>query len=128
MSLANLAPEEVPRVISDFSKGGLVQPTRALGGALSVTDGGPYGENVYYGRVETDGGYQASRSADDGITAVLRKFSANPVSVAAAYGRLTGNCCFCRKTLTDQRSTSVGYGPVCAVHYGLPWGSNGNGS
>jgi len=24
--------------------------------------------------------------------------------------------------LDDERSVSVGYGPVCAGHYGLPWG------
>ncbi len=24
--------------------------------------------------------------------------------------------------LTDQQSTEVGYGPVCAKHYGLKWG------
>jgi len=34
----------------------------------------------------------------------------------------TGNCCFCRRELTDKRSTEVGYGPICADHFSLPWG------
>ena len=41
---------------------------------------------------------------------------------AAAFGHLTGNCVFCDRELTDERSISVGYGPVCAKNHGLPWG------
>jgi hypothetical protein len=41
---------------------------------------------------------------------------------AAAFGRLTGQCVFCARELTDQRSIDVGYGPVCAGKNGLPWG------
>lgn len=41
---------------------------------------------------------------------------------AAKFGKLYGICCFCSRTLTDERSIGVGYGPVCAEHYGLPWG------
>jgi hypothetical protein len=26
------------------------------------------------------------------------------------------------RALSDDRSTAVGYGPICADHYGLPWG------
>jgi hypothetical protein len=29
---------------------------------------------------------------------------------------------FCRLTLTDARSTAVGYGQTCAGHWGMPWG------
>ncbi len=28
----------------------------------------------------------------------------------------------CGLDLTDERSTSAGYGPICAGKYGLPWG------
>ena len=41
---------------------------------------------------------------------------------AAAFGHSTGKCVFCRQPLTDDRSTTVGYGPVCADNNGLPWG------
>ena len=56
------------------------------------------------------------------IAARLREFADDPARVAGEHGRLTGNCCFCHHTLEDARSTAVGYGPVCASHYGLPWG------
>lgn len=41
---------------------------------------------------------------------------------AAQFGKLYGICCFCSRTLTDERSIGVGYGPRCAERYGLPWG------
>ena len=41
---------------------------------------------------------------------------------AAAFGQITGHCVFCSRLLTDERSITVGYGPVCAEHNGLPWG------
>lgn len=41
---------------------------------------------------------------------------------AALHGKMTGKCCFCNSPLIDQKSTDVGYGPVCAKHYGLPHG------
>jgi hypothetical protein len=43
---------------------------------------------------------------------------------AAAFGHETHRCVFCVRTLTDDRSTEVGYGPVCAARYGLPWGAS----
>ena len=52
----------------------------------------------------------------------LKAFAADPETVAAQYGSLTGNCCFCGRKLTDDRSTNVGYGPVCADKFGLNWG------
>lgn len=41
---------------------------------------------------------------------------------AAAFGKLYGVCVFCGLTLTNEASIEVGYGPVCAENYGLPWG------
>lgn len=55
------------------------------------------------------------------VEQALLNFASNPVKVAAEYGKLTGRCCFCGRGLDDERSTAVGYGPVCAKHYGLPW-------
>jgi hypothetical protein len=55
---------------------------------------------------------------------LLEALAADPAAVATAHGKLTGKCCFCNSKLTDQKSTDVGYGPVCAKHYDLPWGAN----
>ena len=42
---------------------------------------------------------------------------------AAQYGLTHGNCVACAHDLTDDRSLTVGYGPVCAKRYGWPWGA-----
>lgn len=45
---------------------------------------------------------------------------------AAKFGHITGQCVFCARKLTDERSIAVGYGPVCAEREGLPWGEPNN--
>lgn len=52
----------------------------------------------------------------------LRQFAADPVGYAADYGRHSSNCCFCGTTIESDDSLAVGYGPVCAEKWGLPWG------
>lgn len=95
-------------------------------GSITVTDGGSYGNNRYYGRIQKDGVYEQSfRTFPESgeVIEVLKSLAEDPVKVASAHGHLTGNCCFCNSALTDDRSTQVGYGPVCAKNYGLPWGA-----
>lgn len=41
---------------------------------------------------------------------------------AKRFGDVTGQCVMCGRRLTDERSISVGYGPVCAEQQGWPWG------
>ena len=91
-------------------------------GTINITDGGPYGSNTWYGRIKTDGTFQPSKYCTDEIVELLVHISDDPAGAAAAHGHKTGSCCFCTRELTDERSTDVGYGPVCADHYSLPWG------
>lgn len=46
----------------------------------------------------------------------------DPADVARLHGQRTGRCCFCRKPLITNESVTMGYGPVCADNWGLPWG------
>lgn len=94
-------------------------------GSINVTDGEPFGYNQWYGRILTDGFWEQPMKQPaelQSVAKVLEAFADDPVGVAAAHGHLTGHCCFCNRKLEDEKSTSVGYGPVCAKHYGLPWG------
>ena len=91
-----------------------------------MTDGKAFGNNTWYGRVDTAGKFEMSPKVDtqtaSAIVALLVNFATNPAKVASLYGKHTGHCCFCARTLTDARSVSVGYGPICADKFGLPWG------
>lgn len=93
-------------------------------GSINVTNGMPYDDphGLFYGRVHKDGRFERGRDFTSRVKGILQAINCNPVSMAADYGRKTGNCCFCATPLSDDRSTSVGYGPICADRYGLPWG------
>jgi hypothetical protein len=92
-------------------------------GDVMVTDGGPFGDNVYFGRITAEGGaVVASASLTDEVRHLLIAFAADPAGVGAAIGKRFGHCCFCSRTLETKESLHVGYGPVCAGNYGLPWG------
>lgn len=80
---------------------------------------------VWYGRVHPDGRWEPGRGGTEATADVedlLKRLAENPEKVAADYGRLSGACCFCNRTLKDERSTAVGYGKTCAAHFGLTWG------
>ena len=95
-------------------------------GTVAVTDNRPYGSNTFYGRVAPDGAWQPGKYASPAtltaVTALLAAFAKDPSGVAADYGRLVGRCAFCGSELTDERSVSVGYGPICAKRRGMPYG------
>lgn len=84
---------------------------------------GERGTDAYYGKITPQGRFFAVSSCPKTVEPHLLAFAADPETVAAKYGKLTGNCCFCGRKLTDDRSTEVGYGPVCAGKFGLNWGT-----
>lgn len=96
-------------------------------GTINVCTIGNYATREYVGRIRKDGSYQpaARFTAVDGDYAVeaLRAFCIDPVKAAQDYAKLTGHCCFCGLLLRDKRSTNVGYGPICAQNWEMPWGA-----
>lgn len=96
-------------------------------GSLTVVDADRdgNGERDWFGRILLDGTFQSSKAAAPHMPKLaerLSQFAANPSKVGGEDGRLHGRCCFCRKALKDERSTAVGYGKICADHFGLDWG------
>lgn len=89
-------------------------------GSLMVSS--PEFGGAYYGRV-TGNDFFAGKDDMPAVRNLLHKMSADPVKTAAEHGHLTGKCCFCNRHLEDERSTEVGYGPVCADKFGLEWGA-----
>lgn len=53
---------------------------------------------------------------------LLKKLIENPIEMTAKKGREGINCCFCGLHLTDSVSRAMGYGPICADKWGLPYG------
>jgi len=100
----------------------LAGPRSRHHGQVQITDGAPYGENIYYGRISKAGQLKASASVTPEIREVLIALAGDPVGMTATHGKATGNCCFCSKALSDARSLEAGYGPTCARNWQLPWG------
>lgn len=85
-------------------------------------------DKVYIGSLHSDGtlhlGKIGSIWPDWRINGKNFLFSLlrDPVQAAKTHAALTGECTFCGAELTDERSKEVGYGPVCAENWNLPWG------
>lgn len=126
LTRARDAGKKFPRITLKTAEGRTVVLALAVKGkypgAVQVTDDRKYPGNTWYGRIETDGSWVAGAAACDDVLDLLKRFAADPVQVAREFGKATGQCCFCKAGLTDARSVDVGYGPICADKFGLPWG------
>jgi len=80
------------------------------------------GRNIWVGRIHKDGRWELPYK-QPGCTPLVRDLlnalQQDAHGIAAAYGKHTGNCCFCLRGLSDDRSLAVGYGKICAGHFGL---------
>lgn len=97
-------------------------PASRYAGSLVVVDDGTFPNNKFFGHIDAGGSFHPGRDANGRAMAQMMALAANPIGAAAAYGKVTGRCCYCDRHLQDDRSTVVGYGPVCAEKWGLPWG------
>lgn len=104
-------------------------------GSVVLVSNDSYHDSDYYGRVSRNGtanlngklNNQPSHRGDhpsrmDELMFVLHQLNDQPEVFAASQGQENGECMFCGRNLTDDRSIQVGYGPVCAGNHGLDWG------
>lgn len=104
----------------------------SLGNAVEISVAPESGKNAgflyiksnkeYAGKVSPAGEFFPVSTCATATKEYLASFAENPALKAKEYGRLTGSCCFCARTLEDGRSVSAGFGPICADKFGLPWG------
>lgn len=116
-----------PRIEFGFDEGAirlsLAGSRSKLPGTVPVTSLGSYESRTFYGRIHRDGRFEPSRrGAPDWVVDALEAFENDPAGTASLQGQRFGSCCFCRRELSTKESLFVGYGPVCADRYGLPWG------
>ncbi len=93
-------------------------------GVIGITDGRPFGNNTYFGRIDLDGTLRPSAKMTEAVKNLLVAINEDPAATAHAHGQRTGSCCFCARGLTTGESVAVGYGPICANKFGLPWGED----
>ena len=98
-------------------------------GHLAVTNGAAFGSTGrrFFGRISPEGEFSPGKNdpRDDiaeNVAALLLQLGENPAGLAKLQGRLTDSCMFCGRGLLTKESVAVGYGPICADKFGLPWG------
>lgn len=105
-----LAVDEVSEMVFSITTMG------SAPGSLSIRIKG-----TWIGSVKPDGlvvGYELV--TDKVLQQYLLSIASNPLAAAQKFAALTCKCAFCNKNLEDDGSVEVGYGPVCAKHWGLP--------
>lgn len=104
-----LALDNKSELKMSLTKGGIAP------GSIAVTINGEF-----VGCIRPDGMLTARLVKDEALQQHLLRVAENPIQYAKQYAALTCNCSFCGKRLEDDGSVEVGYGPVCAKHWGLP--------
>tara|TARA_B110000285_G_C14923076_1_gene513561 strand:- start:10 stop:624 length:615 start_codon:yes stop_codon:yes gene_type:complete len=81
-------------------------------------------EGEYVGKVTPTGHFVGRDSwAFQMTTSIMHDMVVAGVSeYILAYGKHSGICACCGRTLTDERSLTAGVGPVCAKHWNIIWG------
>jgi hypothetical protein len=90
-------------------------PMARVPGAVVVKVG-----HSYVGRIRPTGEVEGVMADDSALLKAMAVIASDPAAAAKAYGALMCRCSFCGLALTDEGSVEVGYGPVCAKHWGLP--------
>lgn len=58
-------------------------------------------------------------NATDAVEKALMFATMQPLKAMQQFGRITGRCSCCRRTLTDPQSVELGIGPICKAKFGL---------
>lgn len=94
-------------------------PFARFPGSVHVTSDDGYARSEFFGRILTDGIFEAEPSAPPEVTAFIDTLSIDPEAAIQASGKATGVCPFCGRPLTSPRPPTAGYDSVCAATYGL---------
>ena len=89
-------------------------------GCFYVT--GAFEDDIYWGKIDANGDADAKLKSAGYIFEQLAELAADPAAFAVRQGRETICCMFCGRDLDTTESRTVGYGPICADKWGLPWG------
>lgn len=75
-------------------------------------------EGEYLGKI-AGGQFKRVAACDDVTEQAVVETMQDPLAAAVAYGKRTGACSICGRTLTDKISVAKGIGPICAEKFGL---------
>lgn len=74
---------------------------------------------IYQGKITPEDKFLAVKEAEPTTLTALQTIAESPAEAAMKYGKATGSCSCCGRTLTDPKSIAAGIGPICASNFGL---------
>jgi len=95
---------------------------RSGAGKINVSDGAGYAHGQWFGAIQLDGTWRGGRAKSTLVMETLANLEQNGIAFLNSNGIETGECCYCNSPIETDESIAVGYGPICAKRYGLPWG------
>ena len=123
------SPEGIPNIKNGTIRLSLASSGSSNAGCAYVKYTSNEGEEIYIGKIHPNrGAIECPASVSYDLAYHVRKTlheitdADSLVKAAKKYAFATSSCSFCSIALTDKRSVAVGYGPICASNYGLPWG------
>jgi hypothetical protein len=78
-------------------------------------------DRKWFGRI-VDGVFHRVDHCPQDVVDFLKAFNSKATVISQFFGWNSGNCCYCNRLLSDDRSLDAGYGKTCAGHYNQPWG------
>jgi hypothetical protein len=112
-----------PKIRLETALGQKIVLRMSKAGDVTVTDNASaFHDRKYFGKINPEGLYSPTKIVTADVRQLLNDLAENPAKMAALYGHQTSNCCFCGLELTTSESVTMGYGPICADNWGLPWG------
>jgi hypothetical protein len=85
-------------------------------GSVNVTDGRPYGENTWFGRI-VEGKFAPAGNCPPEVAELLVEVNKDPEAGLKVQGLKTGTCSCCQRELTNALSIELGIGPVCRERF-----------
>jgi hypothetical protein len=74
---------------------------------------------AYLGKAMPGGEFRPVRECTPAHLEALREIEAAPGEAAVKWGKMTGRCSCCGRTLSDPVSIERGIGPICAETWGI---------
>jgi hypothetical protein len=109
-----------PRITLPMADDVVLRFGRSRGAERIWVDHGPReGRKTLLGMIDPEGTLTPVAAIPDEVLGLLLEFNDDPVAVSRRLGHVSGRCCYCGLSLTDYRSTAVGFGPVCSRNWGL---------
>jgi len=91
-------------------------------GVIRITNGQKYPNQEIYGEIYKDGKGLFRKDTSALFKKEIQSICEEPIEEAKMRGINIGYCCFCATPIVTKESLAVGYGPICAANWNLPWG------